>query len=206
MNRDWETEKEKEIKKYVNDNGIEYSWNGLTLYVYLDGWQMSDFANVISPNLFDEGAFDCEWYGDGIRLNMTEINDMAIGINLYNVFECTENDINIYDTFWEFVKKVDWKNRIKSNDRYYETVQRRCKEELSPFLRKTFRDVHRELVNKLYHECIDYCNDMSDDSYYDLRSHIVGLGRNIYYQVRENPELIIDFKDKYKECFGYCFM
>ena len=78
-------ELEKDLKKFVGEYYIEYSWYDDNCYVYLRGDIMDDFAKVLSENLFDEGGIDVVWDGDYIMINMSKINKW-FGINLENVF------------------------------------------------------------------------------------------------------------------------
>ena len=76
---------EKDLKEFVEEHYIEHSWYDDTCYVHLYGGIMDDFANTLSPYLFDEGGIDVVWNGDYISINMSEIN-LNFGINLENVF------------------------------------------------------------------------------------------------------------------------
>lgn len=78
-------ELEKNLKEFVEEYYIEYSWYDNICYVYLRGDIMDDFAKVLSENLFDEGGIDVVWDGDYIMINMSKINKW-FGINLENVF------------------------------------------------------------------------------------------------------------------------
>ena len=202
----WRKQKEQEIRDFLYENPIEYSWRNLTLYVHLRGSQMEDFGNILSKSLFDEGGIDCNWNGDYITINMTDINNTFLGINLYNVFDCDwEFDVDIYEAFWEFIEKINWEYSSKNNPNHYQTIQRRLKDYFSPFLIKKFREIHNKYVDKLYHKCKDYCQEMDEDAYINIRSYIVAMGHDMFYKVLNNPELILDYKDKYNDSFGYCF-
>lgn len=82
---EWIKELEKNLKEFVEEYYIEYSWYDNICYVYLRGDIMDDFAKVLSENLFDEGGIDVVWSGDYIMINMSEINKW-FGMNLENVF------------------------------------------------------------------------------------------------------------------------
>ena len=78
-------ELEKNLKEFVEEYYIAYSWYDDICYVCLRGSIMDDFSKVLSENLFDEGGFDVIWYGGDIMINMSEINKW-FGMNLENVF------------------------------------------------------------------------------------------------------------------------
>ena len=46
---------------------------------------------------------------------------------------------------------------------------------------------------------------VSDDGLWDLTAHIVGLGKEVYYKVVNDPVLIVNYKDDCVENFGYAF-
>ena len=46
---------------------------------------------------------------------------------------------------------------------------------------------------------------LSDDSFWDLTSHIVGLGKDVYISVLKEPKTIENYLNSYKENFSYCF-
>ena len=74
---------------------------------------------------------------------------------------------------------------------------------------KTFVHAKQKMLMKKLDEFADRNGDkrkywkMGDDSFSDLTAHIVGLGREKYYEVTKNP--IIAKTVKYKESFLYVF-
>ena len=78
-------ELEKDLKKFVEEYYIEYSWHDDICYVYLSDGIMDDFAKILSNDLFDEGGIEVIWYGGSILINMTKLNKM-FQMNLENVF------------------------------------------------------------------------------------------------------------------------
>lgn len=70
------------------------------------------------------------------------------------------------------------------------------REHLKDTLSSYFRFAPNDVKNKFI---------VSDDGLWDLSSHIVGLGKNIYYSVISHPEMAIYFLDEKVENFEYGF-
>lgn len=107
------------------------------------------------------------------------------------------------DEFWELVKKIDWPNRghkdlgLTSYEIQWGDIwEKRLRDILQGVLRaKSYVDTGSPYK---WPQC-------SDDSFWDLTSHIVGLGEDVYLKVLKNPETIVEYLNEYEENFSYCF-
>ena len=46
-------------------------------------------------------------------------------------------------------------------------------------------------------------NEISDDAFFDMLNHVIGLGKERYYEALEDIDKM--WITNYKECFEYCF-
>jgi len=104
--------------------------------------------------------------------------------------------------FWKTVKNARW-----TSDHNYDRIKyqwmRTLTQPQSEGLRRKFDKIRARLNNKItnivYH--------VSDDGFSDLVAHIIGMGKDTYDAVMQNPRLaqnIID-ANEYVENFGYSF-
>ncbi len=118
--------------------------------------------------------------------------------------------------FWGIVKMIDWGNT--NNGRFAdwkigkEFLERKyTRKEIGDF--RTIGGKFQSALMKTLDEYSkqkqgDLCYyGTSDDGFNDLTAHIVGLGKDVYFGVIEEPELaLIRAKNHdYKENFFYCF-
>lgn len=125
-------------------------------------------------------------------------------------------------TFWDIVEEINWQWLI-NNDRDWPYADGKKKlialgltdYEISSFhdiavsYRKILQNSIREYSMKEYGNRYQFISSMgvSDDSFWDLTAHIVGLGESVYNDILMHPEKIKDYakNHKYKENFEYCF-
>lgn len=108
------------------------------------------------------------------------------------------------DEFWGMVKRINWPERGYKNlglsdfEKYWGHIwEERMRNILAGVLRsKSYLENGNPYMWPL----------ISDDSLWDLTSHIVGQGKYVFLSVLEKPELAGMFMDRYKENFGYCFL
>lgn len=111
---------------------------------------------------------------------------------------------------WQIIKSTKWG---KTDD--YEKIGAKLAKEYTleelETLQEFYEDKRAKLCTKLdkYSEKRDDKYDYwgcSDDGFWDLTAHIVGLGEVEYNKVLKNPELAKKRSDKgdYQENFGYC--
>lgn len=124
-------------------------------------------------------------------------------------------------SFWEVIEKLDWKGACETSDAPYKVVGQRLWElikenpRLGRHLQETFRAYKQVLKTAIedyemkasghrfcqktiiWHGC--------DDSFDDITSHIVGLGKDAYFAVLNDPILANQYTDEYVESFAYVF-
>lgn len=67
-----------------------------------------------------------------------------------------------------------------------------------------------QLINKFYDKNWNLNDNIiqywgGDDSFWDFRAHIVGLGEEFFNSIMKNPTETYSIKDSYVECFDYIF-
>jgi len=108
----------------------------------------------------------------------------------------------IIQEFWDKVAQIGW--GTKTTD--YGTIKRDLLKAWTPEKAEKMSDVFGMLSNALYVKCDKVVDGVGDDSFGDLRAHIIGLGREEFNRVMENPKLAQERINKgdYKESFSYC--
>jgi hypothetical protein len=103
--------------------------------------------------------------------------------------------------FWKAVAEAKW--GMKAD---YEKIKLMFLRKWTPKQTKQMNEVYKYLYNKLYRACNAVVEDLGDDGFGDLLSHIIGLGRTEYERVLANPKLAATRADnnQFKECFSYC--
>jgi hypothetical protein len=116
--------------------------------------------------------------------------------------------------FWPIVDKISWDGRTHHE---LEECQSLLRGLLSIGEIKEMEDWYNEKRGKLCRKLEKYAKEkcgykhgyypVSDDGYWDLTAHIVGLGEKRYKENLKNPELAKERAEKreYLENFGYCF-
>jgi len=117
--------------------------------------------------------------------------------------------------FWEMIEKIGWSN---STERYlYEKKGEWLRENYTPQeigQLQAFVRVKKQILKKRLNEFSDDTKagrkcyyGVSDDGFWDLTTHIIGLGKEEYYKTLDNPLLAKERADKrdYKENFEYIF-
>lgn len=118
-------------------------------------------------------------------------------------------------TFWEIVEKLDWKNNKRSvrNKELNEKFCNLCNN--NQYIIDYFTDMRRAYVSALDNTIMEYelshydiragghLHTLSDDGMDDLENHIVGLGKDVYFDALLHPEKIVDYIDEVVESFAY---
>ena len=121
-------------------------------------------------------------------------------------------------TFWELVEKLNWKENCRKENFTKELQQKfyqLC--EGNTYVMDYFNKFRRNLSNTL--QCVlddyelktygDRCSNeffkYGDDSWDDFTNHIVGLGKEIYYAILNEPKLASEYTENFVESFAYCF-
>ena len=109
-------------------------------------------------------------------------------------------ELDLEDYFWQFVEEAAW-NESKN----YKDIAAR----LSPkygadrqALETMFRQLQKELMKKLN----QFELEISDDGFDDLTAHIIGMGKDKYYQVFNEPQSAIAYCSSYVESFAYVLL
>jgi Protein of unknown function (DUF4240) len=118
------------------------------------------------------------------------------------------------DEIWKIILELDWKPSSKTN-RYHKTVKQKLMndyifdiEEIKNFVkgkRKELQQFLREWRKEQKTKIIYHFG--SDDSFWDLTAHIVGLGKDFYEYILNNPKTASDMANErdYVENFEYSF-
>lgn len=112
------------------------------------------------------------------------------------------------DRFWEFVKIFKWSDNFAN---YHERMK---------YVKKAICLSHNDIIEfymlakhfkeNLKNAIIAKCSEkeyelLSDDAFWDLCAHIVGLGKDVYYKCLSNPCLAFEYVKDTKENFEYIF-
>ena len=109
--------------------------------------------------------------------------------------------------FWAIIEPFGWGTR--STD--YKRIMRSLMGQLSPDEADELRAIFSKLQQTLNQEIEEYERQtdqnigLGDDSFDDLTSHIIGMGRRVYEETLRNPQLAFDRAKKhdYEESFSY---
>lgn len=120
-------------------------------------------------------------------------------------------------TFWELVEQLNWKESCNKSLKFLQHKFRKICNDNS-YVMKYFNDCRRGYLESLQNTLTEYqlktygnrCSNEffngGDDSWDDLTNHIIGLGKDIYFDVLNNPENAKKYMDEYTESFAYCFL
>jgi hypothetical protein len=113
-------------------------------------------------------------------------------------------------TFWKVVSEIGWGNSSDNN-----RIKKRLLALWTPEQAEAARGTFSKLKGRLYNRVDDWSREeveqedrnlgLGDDSFDDLLSHIIGLGKREYDAVMRDPSLAQDraLKGDYKESFSY---
>lgn len=113
--------------------------------------------------------------------------------------------------FWEAVDVADWKHCYNKR-KGYKTVQKNLAKKYKDKSKAWFDKLHsmvRDKEDSLYDlypkEGLIPSKTPGDDSWWDIRSTIVGFGKESYEKALKDQSYIVDIinKDKWSENFGY---
>lgn len=80
---------ELELYKFVEENGIEFHWNGDDVYMFVDCRDTKDFTELLGSGILDESGIECRMKEGYFCFEMKDICDY-FGIELENVFKKEE--------------------------------------------------------------------------------------------------------------------
>lgn len=114
--------------------------------------------------------------------------------------------------YWRVLEFADWKNR-----KDYELIGKEMKQLFAQQTLDKAEDFYNAKLDELKRVLEDHAEKktgdrnayfgLSDDSFWDLRAHIIGLGEEFYNGVLQNPEIAKKMSDShdFNENFGYIF-
>ena len=112
---------------------------------------------------------------------------------------------------WKVLEFADWANNkdYKATGELMATVfKKKALRAANKFYLERFKELGATLND--YADTVGdrhYYYGVSDDSFWDLKAHIIGLGEGFYNMVLASPHVAKDLADAgdYKENFGYIF-
>lgn len=106
------------------------------------------------------------------------------------------------DKYWEMVTVINWPNcNYKEQKEHISRFgDKNTMFELTKALRVIVQRAVRDKELWPYGEL-----KVGDDSFWDITAHMVGLGRDVFYSVLEEPKKILEYRNSFKENFEYCF-
>lgn len=109
----------------------------------------------------------------------------------------TGNDTKL---FWSLIAMLDW-----GKDCDYKRVKRTILKTLDKDTADALRACFSQRMNALEHVAGEYISGVGDDSWGDVRAHIIGLGQEVYDAAIEDWNTIQDRIDSndYVESFSY---
>lgn len=117
------------------------------------------------------------------------------------------NETTSYNIFWDVIEKANW-GELTSKFEKYDAISKcaqkladelKDKDKISEFQNETVDK--REQLSKVIKE--NSKEILSNDLLWDISAHIVGLGKECYDNVMENPTEWEKYKDSYVENFEY---
>ena len=132
-----------------------------------------------------------------------DMNDENLMKPINGVEAINEEKQMTLDEFWELVEKINWPNKGHRNlglTKYEIKWGNFWEWRLRNILQGVLRSVSYINTGHPYRWPM-----LSDDSFWDLTSHIVGLGKDVYISVLKDPKTIENYLDTYKENLSYCF-
>ena len=109
----------------------------------------------------------------------------------------TGNDTKL---FWSLIDMLDW-----GKDCDYKRVKRTILKNLNEDVANALRKCVNQRMTALDHVAGDFIHGVGDDSWGDVRAHIIGLGQEVYDAAIADIDTIQDRIDRgaYTECFLY---
>ncbi|HUU88870.1 MAG TPA: DUF4240 domain-containing protein [Candidatus Glassbacteria bacterium] len=107
------------------------------------------------------------------------------------------------ERFWKIVEECGWGTKTIDD----KAIKKILLKELSKEEAKEFTDIKRKFMAQLDKKLAKVISNLGDDSYGDLLSHIIGLGKAEFEAVLNDPQLAKIRAEKYQfvESFSYVF-
>ena len=113
------------------------------------------------------------------------------------------------EIFWNLVEEIGWGTKTTDTKKLKRTLRREYNEEFINAMKDNAVRQRRALATIMDEHALKETGSIasywgvSDDSFWDLTAHIVGLGKEVYDFICKNP--IYAKTIKYKENFEYIF-
>jgi len=113
------------------------------------------------------------------------------------------------EIFWNLVEEIGWGTKTTDTKKLKRTLRREYNEEFINAMKDNALRQRRALATIMDEHALKETGSIasywgvSDDSFWDLTAHIVGLGKEVYDFICKNP--IYAKTIKYKENFEYIF-
>lgn len=114
--------------------------------------------------------------------------------------------------YWKIIELANWKE-----DKDYKEIGTLWKKILKPEIIEETEKFYSEKLSEIKEVLETHALEktgkrygyygVSDDGFWDLSAHIIGLGEDFYNRVLQNPEIAKELADNrdYEENFGYIF-
>lgn len=115
-------------------------------------------------------------------------------------------DHSMFDEFWAEVATINWGAWSKTR-RGYEQVRVELVKRWSLEQCNKFNSDFQRIKSALYMKLDEHVRSLGDDSFDDLLSHIIGLGKFTAVQAFNDPKIAVRRADAldFVESFAYCF-
>jgi hypothetical protein len=118
--------------------------------------------------------------------------------------------MNEPDRYWRIIEFCDWencKNEKEIGQKLMESFSPEDLVKMEEFYHTRLDEIKTILENHAEAKTGDRHNyyGLGDDGFWDLRAHIIGLGKQFYQSVLKDPEIAKKMADDgdFKENFGY---
>ena len=121
-------------------------------------------------------------------------------------------------TFWELVEKLNWKENCRKDnctkklrEKFYQLCEGNTYvmdyfNKYRNSLRHVLQCVLNEYELKTYGDrCASEFFKYGDDSWNDMANHIIGMGKETYFAILNDPKLASEYTEDFVESFAYCF-
>ena len=121
-------------------------------------------------------------------------------------------------TFWELVEKLNWKENCRKEnctkelrEKFYQLCEgntyvmdyfNKYRNSLRHALQCTLDDYEFETYGD---RCASEFFRYGDDSWDDMANHIIGMGKETYFAILNDPKLAAEYTEDFVESFAYCF-
>jgi hypothetical protein len=189
-------------KKATRETGVEVDNPALSISTYRGTLYAKQIEFTAGCKLIQDAA-NARCSGATIWLECDNFESLIIdGCQADRSMFAPHKDLDLEEYFWQFVSDAGWD---KNKD--YEAIARRLSSKYGldkRALQVMFSELQKKLMEELERSGVEL--GVSDDSFDDLTAHIIGMGRDEYYRVLNEPQNAIAHKKSYVESFAYVFL